>query len=52
MFLNIFTHNEPNEAYIEVPTPEEDIQTLEAFAGDTQIIMAAQELNKLKETLN
>ena len=52
MFLNIFNENEQNDVYVEVQSYEEDIQALEAFAGDPQIILAAQELNNLKESLN
>jgi len=52
MFLNIFSNNEQNDTYSEILVSEDDTQTLEAFAGDTHIIMAAQELNNLKDMIN
>ena len=52
MFLNIFSKNEQNETHPEIYASDDDIQNLEAFAGDSQIIIAAQELNSLKDAIN
>ena len=52
MFLNIFSNNEQNDTYSEVLVSEDDTQSLEAFVGDSHIIMAAQQLNELKDTIN
>lgn len=52
MFFKMFNQNQTQDKSNDAAPKEEDLQTLEAFCGDPAIIIAAQELNQLREAVN